>query len=263
MSSSTIDMTNLPGKAFELGSPVAEFRAAPDRPWVPIVFLVIVGLFFATVGALVFLNTAHPIWVVMIFGLALLAVAGWQIYSVIHNRDLRVVVFEKGFVCVRGGKKHVVPWDEITGVYQHNVNVYYRNALMYTSHGTSHTYTVWTEDRTHLVLNDKIANIEALGTMIQKQATESLLPDYLSDYEDGERLGFNLLRLSKEGISKSGQLLPWDQVESVGLARGVIIVRRLGAKANWATQSVAMTPNLFVFLHIVYQVAGVRRMDGA
>lgn len=263
MSTSTIDTMNLPGKAFGLGSPIAEFRISPKQPWILTGLVALVGLVaFAGPGLLDLLSGYSSGWVLVrtILGLIMLAVAAQQFYVIIHNRDLRVIALDKGFVRVGGGKSDVVRWDEITGVYQAVVDHYHRTAYVFTTHtGTTHTYTIWTEDSTRIVLTDMLINVETLGAMIQKRATESLLPGYMDDYEGGEDISFNGLSLSKAGINSGTRTLPWDQVEGVGLNRGHVIVRQRGAQANWGVQTVAMTPNLFVFLAMVDQIVGLNQ----
>lgn len=260
MSAAVIDTSTLPGEALELGSPLAEFRATRNQPWILITLLAAVGVIFITMGLPGSLIGQGGSWGLVILGAIPLAAAALQVYAIFRNRDLRVVMFDKGFVRVGSGHTNIIRWDEIIGVYQ-SITTHYRVEFgVARRSGTSHTYTVWTEDHRSIILNDTLTNVAELGKVIQQRATELLLPYYIGDYEDGETLNFNGLRVSKEGISTRRQTLPWDQVEDIGLVKGSIVVHKRGMTRDWATQSVSMTPNLLVFLHIVHQVAGVRPM---
>ena len=67
------------------------------------------------------------------------------------------------------------------------------------------------------------------------------------------------LGISKQGISNGKETIAWDQVKGINLDRGVINIQKEGKWFNWKSATVGGTPNVFVFLALVDQIAGLNK----
>jgi len=167
-----------------------------------------------------------------------------------HN--LRALVFSDGLVHIRGGRVNVFRWDEITEVYQ-SMQKTHR-----TGRAVQKIYTVKDAGGKKSVLTGELAGIAALGETVQCEVTNRMLPRCWEDYQAGRTLHFGKLAISKEGISKGKEVLPWHQVEEVKLDRGSIAIQKEGGWISWASITASGTPNLFVFLSLVDKIIGVK-----
>jgi len=238
-----------------MGNPTGEYKPGTTGTVIWGVILTLLGLAACGFAAISLNGSSGAVVVAGFFGLLMLGGGGWQLYVAIRDHDLRVVTLEKGVVRVGGGKTLVLPWDDITLVYQ-AITDHYRNGI---KTNTTHVYTIFRTDKTKIVFNDSIKKVENLGTTIQKETTARLMPGYAKAYNAGNPVKFGKLTLSKSGINNGKETIPWDQVDAVNINRGQISVRKQGKWLGWAGQSAAATPNLFVFLSLVDQIVGINK----
>ena len=255
MAAASIDTMNLPSEALGMGNPTAEFKPSSTRPWLLVALFVVLALGACGIGAMAIAGGDDGAWIAVLFGALFGVGAVWQGVTAFRNRDLRVVVLEKGLVRVGGGKTEILRWDDINSVFQ-AITVHYTNGI---KTGTTHVYTVFAQSGQKIVFNDTLKNVEALGATIQREASSRLMPRYTQAYNSGGTATFGKLTLSKAGISNGKDTIPWDQVQAVNINRGQISVRKQGKWLNWAGQTAAATPNLFIFLNMIDQIVGINK----
>jgi hypothetical protein len=171
------------------------------------------------------------------------------------RRDLCVQVFADGLTRTQRGKTDVIPWDDVTAFW-YSVTHHQQSGR---TASTAHVYTVQRGDERKFVFKDTLANVEKLGQTIRNETVRRLLPRAIEDMNAGQTVPFGKLAISKEGITRGTETVPWDEVTNVRLSKGVVYVEREGKRANWATVTVAETPNVFVLIALVNQIVGINK----
>lgn len=251
-------MTPLPAGLEEIGTPTATY--APKKGWTAalniiasLLFLALgFGLFFA--GPIGFYFSGESSWFCAT-GLGLLTGLGglWGLYSWYNNRHYEVKVSPVGIAQVNHGRATIIRWDDVTQIWQ-NVTRHYYNGV-YT--GTTHYYKLISNDGRKLEFKNNLHNIEQLGQTLQSEVTGRLFHQAAETYNSGGTITFGKLTISKQGLSNGKETIPWDKVKGVKLDRGVISVQKEGKWLNWTSQTVAQTPNIWVFTALVDQIVGL------
>jgi hypothetical protein len=104
-----------------------------------------------------------------------------------------------------------------------------------------------------------LKNIDELGNLIQQHVTELLLPRAVNAISAGRTLEFGMLGVDQNGIAYKREVLSWQNIESIQVKKGKLIIRENGKWLDWTSISVADIPNLFVFLHLVHALREVNR----
>jgi hypothetical protein len=237
------------------GKPIAEYKGMASLPVVLIGLAIVwgvIGLGLVIWSLLASRSDSSLLcWVPP--GLICLSFGVWAINEWRLKHNLRVLVFPDGLVHIRGGRANVFRWDEITQVYQSLQKTHRAGRAI------QRIYTVKNAAGKKSVLTGELAGIAALGETVQREITARLLPRSWEDYNAGRTLNFGKLGLSKEGIRKGKEVLPWDQVESVKLDMGSIVIKKEGGRLSWASITARSTPNLFVFLSMVDKIVGLEK----
>jgi hypothetical protein len=165
-----------------------------------------------------------------------------------------VSVHPGGLSYANGGRTQVVRWDDV-------------NMLWYRATRVQGMFTVQT---CTLELRDgskhNFGNNDKLNQVIQVECTRRILPRVLASYQAGAPVSFGKLTLSKAGIGKRQETLPWDQVKRVNLDQGILSIWKQGGLFKWAEVYVAQTPNFWVLAYLVGSEAGAalkRRLEAA
>jgi hypothetical protein len=245
---------DLPDDVDLLGNPVKIYKAAIITQ---VAFLLFgIGLPILFVAMAIFLavyDFAIPIGAASIIFLVCLVVGGYCVFLACRNLRLRVAIFTKGLLLARGSKVDIIPWDKIESLWM-SITYNYTN-FIYTH--TSHKFTMATADGKRIVFDDHIAQIKQLGDTIQEKFTRVKLPGMLAAFKRGERLAFGPVSLDDRGLSHGKSFLPWDEVESIKLERGIFMIQKKGNWLRWSSVSVPQVPNLFIFMEIVDRVVGL------
>lgn len=244
---------SMPTEAYQLGTPLAEYRPKKSRQ----ITMYIMGALLALIGVgIVFSDMLQrrPSGLFVVGG-GMLALGLWLIWTGVRDRGLQVLVFPDGFTHTARGATEVIRWDDITEV-QQQVTKHYTNGV-YT--GTTHIYTVRRAGKPDLKLNDALQNVEQLGNTVQDQAYRRLLPRAIATYNAGGILHFGKLSVSQQGLSNGKDTIPWSEIKGVKLEKGMIAVSKQGKWLNWATATVAQTPNIFVFTALVDSIIGINK----
>ncbi len=244
--------SDIPVEAQALGTPTAEHLPSAARQRgnrISGIVLIVIGLGGVLVGIL--LSTATDDSFMLCFSAAGLigALLGVLLLVASRRQDQRVLVFPEGLSYTKRGKTNIIRWDDVAS-FSYNVTRQRRA-------GTTHVYTVRLTDERKYVFSDALANIVGLGNTIREETTRRILPRVLEAYNADETISFGKLSISKAGITKGKQTLPWDQVKGVKVERGFVSIQKEGKRPRWASVGVAETPNVFVFLALAEQIVGV------
>lgn len=256
----------IPVEANRLGSLTTEYRTSGG---IQILNLIAGGVFL--LGGLAAMAAGPVIaWsegtfgplIISLCGLGAAALGAWTIYGFFRDRGWRVLVFSDGLAEVRGNKTTVLPWDDATHFW-YAVTKNYRNGIYV---GTTYNFTVQGKDGQKLSfrngltdISNKKVGVERLGEVIRDETMARLYPKYAAAYNAGQTINFGNLSISKQGISNGKETIAWEQVKGINLDRGVINIQKEGKWFTWKSATVGGTPNVFVFLSMVDQIAGLNK----
>jgi hypothetical protein len=239
----------------ELGEQVTEYRSAPKRNIGRNLGMLLMIAGFALFTYAAFMPSLRQAdQVGFRTGGIVIAIVGYLAIEVsLRYRQTQVLIFQKGLARVRDGKVETVRWESIQGMWQ-NVTKHYTNGV-YT--GTTHVYTLQTNDGKKYVFNDSIKQAEQLGTQLQNVITSIRLPEAYSAFQSGQTVNFGPLSISQSGVSKGNQTVPWNEIQGVEVVKGHVKFKKQGAWFNFANVGVSQIPNLFVFLSLVDRITGI------
>lgn len=233
--------------AYQLGNPVQMYRANSSM-WVNLLLgsvLVLLGLLgiMALVASRAPLNLNGPLfWYLLTIGIGVTLLIIWY-----RHRDLRVQVFDYGFVHTQAGTTRAFRWEELQTMWW-NVRRHYVHGIH--AH-TTQVYTIEAINGERLKLTGAIARVDHLAKIIQHEMYQQLFPQAMALYNSGATLEFGPLSLSQAGISNGKELLPWQQMKEIRADNGTIVIRKHKTLFRWANVSGAKIPNLAVCLAIV------------
>jgi hypothetical protein len=195
----------------------------------------------------------------LVVSLAALLIAAFFAFLWYNDYSKRVQVYEHGFAYTKGNSTHNVRWDEIEAIWQHVITYRIRVIIFYIPIITAHQYTIRKTGGEHIKLTNSIGKIGEIGTLIQEQALQHMLPRAIETYNNGGTLQFGKLSISKQGITKGKETLPWDQVKDVQIGEGYVTIKKNGKWLRWAGIDVSKVPNPFLFITLVDRIVGVKR----
>lgn len=270
--------SDIPVEAKDLGTPTAEYTPRHRIGCLVLsliagilfsVFVAAVGIFLIT-GAVQWSSGANRYFFVAI-GLMVILIGVWLFVRAIRKRALgkRVLVFSEGLAYTQHGKTDIIRWDDVAAVWQNVIRHFYRQPWQTTHRytGTTHVYTIKLNDGRKYTFDDALSNVGELGSTIQQESLHHILPRLRQVYEAGQTIPFGALSISKAGISRGYNTLPWDQVKEVEIYEGFLNVYSTKeqtitdliftkGKGTWASVAVAKTPNAFVFKALVDEILG-------
>ncbi len=213
---------------------------------VTIADVLLLYIILVTTGYLFYILIAIPI-AAIIYG----------IYALI-DCNLRVYQFENGLVRAKGERVDVIRWDAVAFVIQ-NVRrrgYYYAiggvlAASLANRNGAPHSVTVQRNDGAVFKFNSTLRHVAQLIQTIQTAVLQAHMPRAMAAYNAGSPVVFGPLTLGQQGLSNGRELLPWNEVQSVDIKRGQVIVKRVGKTFSWANINIAKIPNVFVFMSMI------------
>lgn len=194
--------------------------------------------------------------------LCVVLVGFWALWQMFHtspnlNRAAaarRLYLFELGFVLAgRPEDPQVYRWDGIDTVFQHIVRRSYSYGL-YTQTMCSFTVTRW--DGVSVKLGNFWNDALTLGTYVNQQVSDALLPAMLTSIQEGHKVQFGAMTLAREGITAKRGSATWAEVRKVNLGNGYVNVFVAGRKLSLAGAAASKVPNLPLFLTLVSQLRG-------
>lgn len=150
-----------------------------------------------------------------------------------------VSVFADGLSYTNRGRAQVVRLEDVNTVW----------------YGGTKIQGMFTVEACTMELGDgskhSFSNNGKLAEVIQLECTRRILPRVLTYYQSGETISFGKLTVSKAGIGKHQETLPWDMVKRISLDQGILSIWKHGGLFKWAQIYVAQTPNFWVFAYLV------------
>jgi len=176
------------------------------------------------------------------------------LFNVWRNWPLAAALYENGLAYNDRKGMQQVRWDQIESVWQSIVKHYHNG--VYT--GTTHTYTVRTNDGQKIILDDRFKKVEDLGNAVLKSSSNALWPKYWQMAQSGQRIPFGPLALDNQKIYSGKKELLWSDIKAIKIQRGVISVsKKDGGWFAWTTASVPQIPNFYVFYELVGRFAKI------
>lgn len=181
----------------------------------------------------------------------------YGIYALI-DCNLRVYQFADGLVRAKGEQLDVIRWDAVTSVIQ-NVRrrgYYYAwggvlAAAFANRNGTPHSVTVQRSDGAIFKFNSTVQHVTQLIQTIQTAVMQAHMPRAMAAFNAGSPVTFGSLTLSQQGLSNGREIVPWNEVQSVDIKQGQVIVKRVGKTFRWANVNIGQIPNVLVFMSLI------------
>ncbi len=239
--------------AYQLGIPIATYK--PLLPSILAVVAMMVGGVIASIVLLIAIAavTGYLFYILIVIPIAAII---YGVYALI-DCDLRVYQFSNGLIRAKGHQAEVIRWDQVISVVQ---NVRRRGTYYFlggvigaaiASSRSSHSFTVQRSDGASFKFNGILKNVAQLGQNIQQAVTQQHMPRAIAAFNAGSQVNFGPLTVSTQGLSNGREVLSWNQVQSVDLKQGQVIVRKVGKTFNWASLNISQVPNLLVFMGLV------------
>ena len=177
----------------------------------------------------------------------------WELF---RRRKKAAVVFTNGFAYSDHKGVQTWRWEQIKDVTA-NVVRHYTNGI-YT--GTTHNYTLVKTNGEKLVINDVLKEVEAFYNHIQNNTLQQRYQRLADEYNLGSPVYFGPVVIGKQlGIQIGKKVYPWDEIQQVGINKGVLSVKKKDGKwFSGASATAGSIPNLHVLLSIINQIVGLQ-----
>lgn len=177
----------------------------------------------------------------------------WELY---RRRKKGAVVFANGFAYSDHKGVQTWRWEQVKDVTA-NVVRHYTNGI-YT--GTTHTYTLIKNNGDKLVVNDALKEAEAFFNHLQNNTLQQRYQRLADEYNLGSPVTFGQVTIGKQtGIQIGKKSYAWDEIQQVGINKGVLSVKKKDGKwFSGASATAGSIPNLHVLLSIINQIVGLQ-----
>ncbi|MEJ5224140.1 MAG: DUF6585 family protein [Anaerolineales bacterium] len=253
---------------FGLGAPVAYYPVNKWNRWgslaAGLIFFFggalagLFGLYYAysqsqQYGPAVFMNNLLPFAIGAGIAVLLGLFGFWSAYD---NWSRAVVLYNDGLAYHDNKGLQLWRWDEVAEFF-FSITRHYTNGV-YT--GTTYVYTLHKTDGAKLSFDNKYGkdDIPKLGGAIEKAVLPIQYKRAADAYNAGQVVAFGPVAISKEGITISKKMYPWDEVAKISLENGMLSVAKKGG--GWfsgAAASVSSIPNVAALLTMIDQIIGV------
>lgn len=241
----------LPTELFQFGTPVAEFSskgriAALLRDVAIGVGVVAVGVVLAMVGL------PEVGILVGVMGGIFMVLRGFALLGAWISGSQRVLVFNEAVGYVKGDQVTAMRWDDIREIYQ-DIYTYRVNFVPVVNR---HNYTLNGADGRKIKLTRSIHKIEEVGPMLHQAVTKHQVPKAIDTLKSGGTVSFGPFALNNQGLTMKNKPIPWNEIKSVRVNNGSIMVDRAG-KITWSGIAASSIPNLYLFLTLIDRIVGV------
>ncbi|GAB2822681.1 hypothetical protein GCM10027176_28760 [Actinoallomurus bryophytorum] len=161
-----------------------------------------------------------------------------------------VYLYGNGLILADRGDMKVFAWDAIKEMRVSGVRI-----------GSSETVS-WRcvlvrADSTEAVVGPEFPGVQDVVEAVSSAVTERLLPKYISRVETGGSVRFGPFTISREGITKDDEQVPWPQVASVEISNGMVYMNRRDRTAGM-TATAGEVPNAVAFSELARHVQRVQ-----
>ncbi|MEO7020112.1 MAG: DUF6585 family protein [Ktedonobacteraceae bacterium] len=229
----------------DLGELLAVYKPQYSNPFL------IIG---ATLGAIILDVAATAVifelgWIVYYLVIIPFAILFWAIYT-LASCNLRVYVFTNGFINARGRRGEVIRWDQIQAIWEKVVKSGYGS-------GNTLTYTVQRNDGKVFKQGSPLQKSRDMGMSMMREVVKIHLPLVKAAYHAGQAISFGPINVSMQGLHNGKEMVPWNQIGSLVLKQGTVVVEQNGRQLKWSTVRSGDVPNLSVLISLVnYVVKG-------
>lgn len=208
--------------------------------------IILLYVILVATGYLFYILIAIPI-IAVIYG----------IYALL-DCNLRIYQFANGLIRAKGEQLDVIRWDQVASVIQavRRRGYYYAwggvlAAAFANRNGTPHSVTVQRTDGAVFTFSGTVQHVAQLIQTIQTAVMQAHMPRAIAAYDAGSPVVFGPLTLSQQGLGNGREVLPWNEVQSVDIKQGQVLVKRVGKTFRWANVNIAQIPNTLVFMSMV------------
>lgn len=234
--------------------------------WTMLVFALILLGFAGIVfiyGATIFYNQWHlfgPVVashdlstpVLVMLGLILPGICtAWVAYA---NWNRTITAYENGFVYRDWRGHHAWRWEEVTTFYVKIIRNYATGIYV----GTSSRYVLHKINGGRIVLDNKYADVQELGSLIRQKVLPFQFRHATKALKANQTITFGPLSLHQaNGIRAGKKVFGWDEIQRATIWRGYLCISKKGG--GWfsnASTSVAAIPNIDVVQAIIDNMIG-------
>jgi hypothetical protein len=178
------------------------------------------------------------------------SLGGWGAYV---NWNKGISVHEKGFALHTRHGVQIWKWEDITFFWTASARLYYGIYI-----GTLHKYFLRDKQGRRLVLSNLFKDVEKLSRLIEQAIFSRLYEQAADQYNQGQKVVFGPLVVSKAGIQIGKKYFPWQEVSRVTVQQGILKISKKGKWLGGASTSISAIPNVQVLLSILDQLVGVK-----
>lgn len=167
---------------------------------------------------------------------------------ILRGRQLEVSLYGAGIVYQHGRNRISIPWQDIQRLHASAV----RYGIFGLIWGGEMEVRLDIRGGQQIRLTRAIAHLPDLVEKIKRNIYPHLLAGYTRVFNQGQALEFGPLTLNGEGVLRAGRLLPWTQLASAELERGVLKLTPVkGGPGRRMKLPAHQIPNLDVCLQLI------------
>jgi hypothetical protein len=215
-------------RTHHLGAPIRAYDARSRAfGWVLILILAAVVL---VVGGVAYRRAGQPVPAMIAIALAAAYLCGAAVIvwlSVVHGRVVHL--FEHGLAVRSGRTPEAFTWDDLISVTVTGDQTTRRGAPRW-------RFTATCADGREIVLGADLPRLGELAEIVTNEVMVRVVPWYLRAVSAGGTVSFGPFTVSRDGVVKDGDLLPWQYVRDVRIDNGMVVVQRVRAETEaWGT----------------------------
>lgn len=182
--------------------------------------------------------------------LALLAV--FHLAKTALNWNKAITVHENGISFRQWGRRREWHWSEIRSIQAQIVRYTYYGFI---PAGTLRNYWLYNNNGEVLPLTQLYNRVQDLVADVRNAVLPLLLNRAVSDYNAGRPVEFGHIQVHQQGISFTGKVYKWDEVETVSVNDGrVQISKKGGGWFSGASIDASLVPNLEVLIALLAEI---------
>lgn len=178
-------------------------------------------------------------------------IAAAALWYVVHYWNREVVLYERGFTYREGSRTGQFYYKDITTVRQ-NIEDLSLGSLRLR---TIYTYQMISRYDEQLTINNIYSETRNLINRLDSFIARERLPELREDLAQSKPIRFgDAFQLSQAGIGYEGKILAWDDVVSVRVRGGSLIIDSVSEEV-WAVESVPDIDNVVIFIGLIKALA--------
>jgi hypothetical protein len=160
-----------------------------------------------------------------------------------------VVAYEHGLAYTQGGQSGVVRWADVTAVSEQRFT---RVNPLGQEVGRGHQFLFECKDGvTHDLEVGGIDDADVLAGYVHQGTLEYLVPRAEADLAAGRPVTFGPLNATPPGLVCGADFLVWNEMASIEVIGGRLVVGRRGAEAAWFDGPTWVIPNVHLLLNLI------------